>query len=145
MKNKFVIVCLIIVHESLFLYVSEQLKGKKAIRTFLAKEIVSIPNIDHVLGMFQTGRLYLYSKDYKKAREYLHTIETWLITVDNISNVNINLNYYKYLDDMFELLRHARKNFPLAKKALLMRVYITLHHFAPIKAVDECDIVLKKT
>lgn len=25
-----------------------------------------------------------------------------------------------------------------------MRVYITLHHFAPIKAVDECDIVLKK-
>lgn len=36
------------VHESLFLYVSEQLKGKKAIRTFLAKEIVSIPNIDHV-------------------------------------------------------------------------------------------------
>ena len=45
----------------------------------------------------------------------------------------------------FELLRHARKNFPLAKKALLMRVYITLHHFAPIKAVDECDIVVKKT
>lgn len=36
------------VHESLFLYVSEQLKGKKAIRTFLAKEIVSMPNIDHV-------------------------------------------------------------------------------------------------
>ena len=132
------------VHESLFLYVSEQLKGKKAIRTFLAKEIVSIPNIDHVLGMFQTGRLYLYSKDYKKAREYLHTIETWLIAVDNISNVNVNLNYYKYLEDMFELLRHVRKNLPLAKKALLMRVYITLHHFAPIKAVDECDIVLKK-
>ena len=98
----------------------------------------------HFDGIFQTGRLYLYSKDYKKAREYLHTIETWLIAVDNISNVNVNLNYYKYLDDMFELLRHARKNLPLAKRALLMRVYITLHHFAPIKAVDECDIVLKK-
>lgn len=66
--------------------------------------------------MFQTGRLYLYSKDYKKAREYLHTIETWLIAVDNISNVNVNLNYYKYLEDMFELLRHVRKNLPLAKR-----------------------------
>lgn len=132
------------VHESLFLYVSEHLKEKKAVRTSLAKEIVPIPNISHVLGTFQTGRLYLYSRDYKKAREYLHAIEKWLVEADNISNVNVNLNYYEYLDDMFELFRHGRKNLTLAKKALLLRIYITLHHFAPIKAVDECDIALKK-
>lgn len=131
-------------HESLFLYVIEHLKGQKAIRASLAKEIVSIPNISHVLSTFQTGRLYLYSKDYKKAREYLHVIETWLIEADNISNINVNLDYYDYLDDMFELFRHARKNLTLAKKALLLRIYITLHHFAPIKAVDECDIAQKK-
>ena len=132
------------VHESLFLYVNEHLKGQKAIRASLAKEIVSIPNSAHVLGIFQSGRLYLYSKDYKKAREHLDAIETWLIKADNISNVNVNLDYYDYLDDMFELLRHVRKKLTLAKKALLLRIYITLHHFAPIKAVDECDIVLKK-
>lgn len=132
------------VHESLYLYVSEQLKGQKSIRAFLAKEIVSIPDIAHDLGTFQTGRLYLYSKNYKKAREHLHAIEVWLVEADNISNVNVNLAYYDYLDDIFELLRHDRKNPALAQKALLLRIYITLHHFAPIKAVDECDIALKR-
>lgn len=132
------------VHESLFLYVSEQLKVQKALKTSLAKDIVSIPDIAHVLGAFQTGRLYLYSKNYKKAREYLHAIETWLSEADNISNVNVNLAYYDYLDDMFELLRHTHKNPTQAKKALLLRIYITLHHFAPIKAVDECNIALEK-
>ncbi len=131
------------VHESLFLYVSEQLKLQKKLRTSLASEIVSIPDAADVLGTFQTGRLCLYSKNYKKAGEYLHAIETWLREADNISNVNVNLAYYDYLDDIFELLRHTH-NKPLAKKALLLRIYITLHHFAPIKAVDECDIALQK-
>lgn len=132
------------IHESLFLYVIEQLKEQKAVKASLAKELVSIPDITHILSAFQVGRLYLYSKDYKKAREYLHPIETWLIEADNISNINVNLAYYDYLDDLFELLYRARKDIALAKKAMLLRIYITLHHFAPIKAVDECDIALKK-
>lgn len=131
-------------HESLFLYVSKRLKGKKKVRASLAKEIVCIPNIVEILGTFQTGRLYLYCKDYKHARECLYDIEIWLVEVNNISNVNVNLNFYDYLGDMFELFRHAKKNLTLAKKALLLRIYITLHHFAPIKAVDECDAALKK-
>lgn len=134
------------IHESLFLYVKEQMKHRRATRSSLAKEIVAIPDIDCVLGPFQTGRLYLYGKAYVKAKKYLKPIKTWLIEADNISNINVNLDYYEYLDDTFELLRRSRedKDISLAKKALLLRIYITLHHFAPIKAVDECNTALEK-
>ena len=49
------------VHESLFLYVSEQLQQQKATQTSLAKRIVAIPDINHVFITFVIGTMMLFT------------------------------------------------------------------------------------
>ena len=118
------------------------LMNQKVVCKSTSIEIVYKPQLPLILSRFQIGKLYLNAKNYKKAEEHFDPIKNWIIESDNISNINADLEYYEYLNDMFELFRRKNSTIQIAKRALLMRVYITLHHFAPINAVNECDIAL---
>lgn len=132
------------IHESLYLYIKKSLEDKK--RTCKSIAINLLENIDlpRILNSFQMGKVYLYAHEYENARRNFNPIKDWISNVDNISNVNVNIEYYEYLYDVFELFVRKNGDVDIAKRALLMRVYITLHHFAPINAVNECDKVLSK-
>lgn len=131
------------IHESLFLYINEMLDSKKKLRKSIATKMLCKPDLKNILNDLQMGKMHLYAKDYDGAKLYFKPIIDWVSQAENISNINVNLEYYEYLNDIFELCRHKQKSLNIAKKALLMRVYITLHHFAPINAANECDSVLK--
>ena len=131
------------IHESLFIYIKNELQNKKIIVKELSNELLDNTELCSTLNDFQVGHLYLNAKNHKKAEEYFKPIMSWINNTDNISNININFEYYEYLYDVFYTLSYKHKNLLLAKKSLLLRIYITLHHLIPINAANECDKILK--
>lgn len=132
------------VHESFYLYLKKTLESKKSICKVIATELVEKNDLSTILNDLQMGKVLLYAKKYKDSIMKFAPVKNWILNTDNISNVNVNVDYYEYLPDVFELYIRRKHDFEIAKRALLMRVYITLHHFAPINAVNECDKVLNK-
>ena len=130
---------IVFVHESLYLFTLYSLNKKLAYRKKIANEILEKTGIELILNSFQIGRVNIFASKFKLAEIAFSPILNWLENVNNYSNNNINVLYYEYLPDIFDLAIKNPKLVPLAKKAILMRIYISLHHFAPIKAVNECD------
>lgn len=105
-----------IIHESLFIYLYSNLMSKKKILKELASVLIHKPNIDLELNDFHLGRLCMFSNDYNRAIAYFDPIISWLKLADNISNLNIDMKYYEYLNDIFEVLRTKKAMLALAKK-----------------------------
>ena len=132
------------VHESLYLYLKKTLEISRRKCRNIATELLEVADLSLSLNNLQIGRILLYAKKYKNARKALSSVKNWIVSTDNISNVNVIIEYYEYLVDVFELFIYRNYDIETAKRALLMRVYITLHHFAPINAVIESDDVLAR-
>ncbi len=132
------------IHESFYLYLKKTLENQKNTCKCIATELIDNTDLSTVLNDLQMGKVLLYAKKYEDAKIKFTPIKNWILNTDNISNVNVNIDYYEYLPDISELYFRKRNDLEIAKRALLMRVYITLHHFAPINAVNECDKVLDK-
>lgn len=132
------------VHESFYLYLKKSLESKKTICKGIATELIEKNDLSTILNDLQMGKVLLYAKKYEDSKIKFTAVKNWISNTDNISNVNVNIDFYEYLPDIFELYIHKKQDLEIAKRALLMRVYITLHHFAPINAVNECDKVLDK-
>lgn len=131
------------IHESLFIYLYDNIRSKKTKLKELSNDLLR-HRIDLQLDHFQLGRLCLYSNNRNSATKYFEPIILWLKETDNISNLNVKMEYYDYLNDIFDTLRCKKSTQELAKKALLIRIYTTLHHLIPINAVNECDDTLEK-
>ncbi|MCH5162737.1 MAG: AAA family ATPase [Clostridiales bacterium] len=129
-------------HESFFLYIKKRIENARKLRKSLASDILGKYDIEKKLNNFLLGRLCVYANKNETATNYFENIISWIDRIDNISNLNVNLDYYDYLFDIFELSRQNFSFYEIAKKALIARVYITLHHFAPINAANECDIAI---
>lgn len=127
------------IHESFLLFIESCLNNNHNHRKILANELLDKQNLRFLLDDFQIGKLNLYARKYKEAESKFFPIFCWLETVDNFSNNNVDTTIYEYLIFIPELALHNKKLINIAKKALMMRIYITLHHFAPINAVNECD------
>ena len=132
------------VHETLYLYLKKTLENSRVKCKSIATELLETADLSFALNDLQIGRILLYAKKRESARNALSPVKNWIASTDNISNVNVIIEYYEYLVDVFELFIFRNHNLEIAKRALLMRVYITLHHFAPINAVIESDGVLAK-
>ncbi|MCM1494824.1 MAG: restriction endonuclease [Bacteroides sp.] len=125
------------IHESLFLYFKKILKRTKKYKYFVAKQIVDdIDIFIDYLSTYEVGRLCIWLNQKEKAREYFLNGEREIANISNYSNINIDIRLYEYLYDIFKL--YSKNNWDIAKKALVARIYITLHHFAPMTAVCDC-------
>lgn len=128
------------IHESLFLYFKSLLEKTKKYKTFIAKQIIENNGIFiNFLSDYEIGRLYIWLNQKKKAMEYFSDGVNKISDISNYSNINIDIRLYEYLYDIFKL--YIKKDWNIAKKALVTRIYIALHHFAPMTAVYNCDKV----
>lgn len=132
------------IHESFYLYLRKCLENQKHTCKLIAAELIDNTDLSIILNDLQMGEVLLFAKKFNAAKNKFTAVKNWILNTDNISNVNVNIDYYEYLPDIFELYIRSKKDLEIAKRALLMRVYITLHHFAPINAANECDDVLDK-
>lgn len=135
---------IVFIHESFYLYIKKSFENKKKTCKFIAKNLLENVDLSAILNNLQMGKIYLYAQEYENAKTSFIPIKNWISSTDNISNINVNIEYYDYLYDIFDIFVRKQGNLDIAKRALLMRVYITLHHFAPINAVNECDQGLER-
>lgn len=142
-KRNFVLLqnnCFKFCHESLMLYVQDILLKNELYQKELAEYIFNLPTEAWKdLPSYVKGRLYLWNNDIEKAFEIFTPIINLIKKVDNISNINIDLSIYEYLDDIIKLLKDKPEYYNLSKNVINSKIYITLHHFVPINAASECD------
>lgn len=121
-------------HETLFLYFRHELMFNARAHKNIWKEIL---NFVEYLNQFDCGVAYFYNNDYKLSSEKLAPILSACDSMKNYSAVNINREYYDYLDIIYKLTERE-KNVELQKKILLYKVYTALHYYAPMVSVNEC-------
>lgn len=125
------------VHESLLVFVNEIAKSKHS--SIISKYLLSINGIENTLSKYQLGRLFLWNRNIKEAEFQFTEISSVIAKNENISNLNINMEMYDYLYDVYNLYKNNTKFEFLLEKILKTRIYITLHHLMPYNAVIECD------
>lgn len=128
------------IHESLFLHFKNLLKKTKNYKLLIANMIVDNKDVfmDY-LSDYEIGRLYIWLNQEKKAKEYFSHGADEISNISNYSNINIDIGLYQYLYDIFKL--YMKNDLDTAKKALVARIYVSLHHYAPMTAVYDCEKV----
>ncbi len=92
------------------------------------------------IPQYSMGRLYLWNGNIKKAFEIFSPLIDSIRNIKNISNVEIDASTYEYFDDILQIFIEKEEYIELAKKRTINgKIYITLHHFIPINAANECD------
>lgn len=128
------------VHESIQIYINSLLSNHKKYRQETAQYILSKPSkLLSRLPDYKLGRLYLWNNEKLKANQKFSNIIKYISNMDNISNLNVKMEMYDYLFDVFEVSSGCKENIDLIKKLINVRLYITLHHLVPYNAVLECD------
>ena len=128
------------VHESLLIYINTLLSKHQKYRKEIAQYILSKSDkLLSYLSDYKMGRLYLWDGQESQAVKRFAEIIKYLNEMENISNINVRMDLYDYLFDVFEVCSSRKENTDLTKKLINMRLYITLHHLVPYNAVLECD------
>lgn len=136
-------VCLI--HESLFIYLNKLLNNEERLKKIVSKTILGTYSFfKNDLNLNDLGKLAAWNNDYTNAKLYFADTIQKILAIDNYSNINIDLSVYDYLYIIYGLFEDS-DNANLLKKIILTRIYITLHHKAPVNAIIECDYAAKKS
>ena len=132
------------VHESLLLYIKQQIKNNNRIKQKIASIIISKLNYsDCDLSDFSIGRLYLWNKQVSDAKIKFQPLIELIKGYQGLSNIDIDITIYDFLYDVYEVFKKDSKYIEEIKSILNIRIYITLHHMIPYNAVEECDYCLK--
>lgn len=133
-KNK----SILFYHESMFLFFKKTLDEKKRYQLLIAKQIIENKNIFlKSLSDFEIGKMYIWLHKNTEAKFYFSNGANAVKKISNHSNINIDIKLYDYLYHIYEL--YYKSNLEIAKNALIIRIYMSLHHFAPMTAVYDCE------
>ena len=127
-------------HESLKIYIHHILLNKNEYKQELSSYMLKIPEraLENI-PQYSMGRLYLWNGNIKKAFEIFSPLIDSIRNIKNISNVEIDASTYEYFDDILQIFIEKEEYIELAKRTINGKIYITLHHFIPINAANECD------
>lgn len=130
------------IHESLITYLENNItdNNKLYVSNLLLREN---PKATENLSDYKLGRLYLWGNKKDLATKSFSRIISQLKNIKNISNINIDMLMYDYLDDVYCLLNEDETSKDILVSLLKTKVYITLHHFSPHYAVVLCDKYLE--
>ena len=132
------------IHESFLVFISKQLKRDKKEQKRIAKIILEKQKTHDIeLSGFIIGRLFLWIGEEKEAKNKYNPIVKIVQNSNNFSNLNIDLDIYDFLYDVFDLYKNSDDNQKLLINLLNIKIYITLHHLIPFMAVHECDKCLE--
>lgn len=125
-------------HESIFLFFKTLLNSKKKYQSFIARQVIENQDIFfESLSDFEIGKLYMWLRQNTKAKPYFIKGIEVIKNITNYSNVNIDVKLYNYLYNIYEL--YYKSDFEIAKNALIVRIYMSLHHYSPMTAVYDCE------
>lgn len=127
-----------IYHESLYLYLKKVLSVNRNLQKKIANKIISMPYLMESLSELDCGQINYFAGKNKEAEKKFATIIEFCKNLHNYTAININVEYYEYLESIFNLVEN-NKNFGLLQNILICKIYIALHYFTPVKAIEECE------
>jgi hypothetical protein len=129
-----------IIHESLYLFLKNKLLNDLKMYKKIAKKILGLPLLLNDLSNFEKGELYFYSGDVQTTRNFFKPIINFCRNIENFTAVNIEIEYYEYLEIVYRLLKNDTDVNTL-KNLFMCRISTTLHYYTPVRAIDECEII----
>ena len=127
-------------HESLYLYIQNQLYNNREAQKEVGNWLHNIPYIFNQMDSLKKGRLYLWIDNKECARLCFSAAISDIKRIKNYSSVNINPNYYSYLEDIYGI----STAYELKKKTVACKIYIALHYHTPYEAVATCNWAQQK-
>lgn len=132
-----------IYHESLYLFFKKNLLTNIKLRKKIAKLILDKPYLMENISEFDIGQINYYAGNDKKALNLFTPIIECCKKLNNYTAIDINIEYYDYLESIFELTR-KNNDIELLQNILICKIYTALHYFTPVKAISECEDVESK-
>lgn len=131
-------------HESIYLYYCKFLNDDKEIHRHFSDYLFSkLRYLVESLPPYKQGMLHAWHSDYDAAEYHFSSVVRQLSAISNFSNMEIDPSVYDYLYTIFDLFE-GKNEIVLMKNIILARIYITLHHKAPINAISECEDALQR-
>jgi len=128
------------VHESMFLFFRKRLFAQRKLKKQVAQILLNSKYFLFTkLGELDRGRIFLWDGKRKEARHCFEPSVQQLREIRNFSAVQIDISIYEYLFDILDLYKNDTSETELLKKIFLARIYIALHHYNPVIAVNECS------
>ena len=128
------------IHESLYLYISNRLKSNKEAKKEVANYLLNTPYVFDKMDVLKKGQLYFWINDKKNARLYFSGAISDINNIVNYSSININQNYYIYLEDIYNVCAKYEQK----KNIVACKIYIALHYHTPYEAVGICQWAQRK-
>jgi hypothetical protein len=96
------------------------------------------PNLLALLPQHDQGEVLLLNGRARESRPFFRDIKESISILNNVSSEDLNTNYYKYLDCLFEVeLMHGATSSSL-KKIVQAHAYMSIHNFPLYKGVEAC-------
>ena len=128
------------IHESLYLYINNRLKSNKEAQKEVANYLLNSPYVFDKMDVLKKGQLYFWINDKKNARLYFSGAISDINNIVNYSSININQNYYAYLEDIYNVCAKYEQK----KNIVACKIYIALHYHTPYEAVGICQWAQRK-
>ena len=123
------------IHESLYLYINNRLRNNKEAKKEVANYLLNVPYVFDEMDVLKKGQLYFWINDKKNARSYFSVAISDINNIINYSSININQNYYTYLEDIYNVCTKYEQK----KNTVACKIYIALHYHTPYEAVAICQ------
>lgn len=127
-------------HESLYLYIQKRLHENGKEQKEVGEWLLDIPYMFNMLDETKQGRVYLWTGNKEKARLCFSSIIFDINSIKNYSSININPNYYTYLEDIYRISTTYKQK----KNTVAGKIYIALHYHTPYEAVTICNWAQQK-
>ncbi|MDR0307078.1 MAG: ATP-binding protein [Chitinispirillales bacterium] len=132
------------IHESMYLFFKNNIETKTDLKKHVANHIFADkPFLLDRINIHEKGRLALWNGDTLYAKECFTDYIEYLEDLPNLSAINIDIELYDYLNCIWELFHKNKIKKELLKNILKVKIYISLHHYTPAKAIVDCNEALK--
>ncbi len=124
-----------IIHESFYLYIQNQIFSSTKIQEDIGNWFINTPDVFINMDNFRKGRICLWTGNKNSAYNYFSTAISDIQSIKNYSSININPDYYPYLEDIYKI----SSNYEQKKQIIACKIYIALHYHTPYEAVAVCN------
>jgi len=133
------------VHETLLLYLKNYIIENRDNRVKIADVFLKNQNrLNLIKNPRELGKIFCWSKKYQKAAKYFKTDIEKIRGFTKFSSTNVDPEIYEYIEDIVEILSHKNDNVDVVNKALLQKIYISLHYHTPYKAIKDGEDAINK-
>lgn len=131
-------------HETLMIYLKKLIANDVAMRKKAAAIFIYNAVYLAALEARERGKMFCWSGDYKTAYDYFKKDITDIQGFTKFSSTDVDEKAYEYIDNIIEILQCKEyEDKKTVGKALLFKIYISLHYRSPHKAIADCEDAAK--